>query len=200
MDAINNMMVEHSGRPERYEGMDLSIGPIDVDMVVGNSTVLDLGNGKIINFIETPGHSSCALSVYIPALKAIFPTDSAPCAVDNINNLARPSPQYDFNLYRQSLKKLLDYEIEICAFEHYAAVMGTDARQVLLNGLTLCGEFEEHILSLYRETGDLEKVARQAALDFMRFSHFDFINEDIMMPVTRAVAKNILKAAGIAVV
>jgi glyoxylase-like metal-dependent hydrolase (beta-lactamase superfamily II) len=197
MDVANRMAVEHSGAKERYEKFDLSIGIINVDEVIGDSTVIDLGNGKVINFIETPGHSPCALSVYIPSLKAIFPTDSALCPIGSIDNLARPSPQYDYDLYKKSMQKLLNYDIEICAFDHYAAVLGADARQVLLNAVSLCREFEGHVMDMYRETGDMEQVARQVARETIGFTRFDFVDEEIMMPVSRAVARNILKAAGV---
>jgi 2-aminobenzoylacetyl-CoA thioesterase len=197
MDFFNKVMVEQTGPKERYEKFDLSIGLINVDEVAGDSTVVDLGNGMAVNFIETPGHSPCALSVYIPALKAIFPTDSAPCPIGSIDNLARPSPQYDYTLYKKSLQRLLNHDIEICAFDHFAAVLGTDARQVLVNGLALCKEFEDHVIAVYRETGDMENVARQVARDTIGFTRFDFVDENIMMPVSRAVARNILKAAGV---
>jgi 2-aminobenzoylacetyl-CoA thioesterase len=199
MDLANKVMVEHVGPKERYEKLDLGIGIINVDKVVGDSTVIDLGNGMVVNFIETPGHSPCALSLYIPALKAIFPTDCAPCPIGSIDNLARPSPQYDYNLYKKSLQKLLSHDIEICAFDHYDAVLGSDARQVLLNAQALCKEFEAHVLDMYRESGDMEKVARQVAQETNGFTRFDFVDEEIMMPVSRAVARNILKAAGIGV-
>jgi len=198
MDIANKMAVGHIGRKESYEKLDLSIGIINVDEVIGDSAVVDLGNGMAINFIETPGHSPCALSVYIPSLKAIFPTDSAPCPIGSIENLARPSPQYDYNLYKISLQKLLRYDIEICAYDHYAAVLGPDARQVLLNGLALCKEFEEHVIGLYREVGNMEQVARQVAFETTGFTRFDFVDEEIMLPVSRAVARNVLKAAGLA--
>jgi glyoxylase-like metal-dependent hydrolase (beta-lactamase superfamily II) len=197
MDFTNRMAVELIGPKERYETFDLSIGIINIDEIAGDSTVIDLGEGMAVNFIETPGHSPCALSLYIPALKAIFPTDSAPCPFGSIDKLARPSPQYDYNLYKKSLQKLLSYDIEICAFDHYAAVLGADARQVLLNGLALCKEFEDHVAAVYRETGDLEKVARQVARETTGFDRFNLGDENIMMPVSMAVARNILKAAGI---
>jgi len=199
MDFFNKAMVEHSGHKELCEKFDLDIGLINVDEVAGDSTVIDLGNCMVVDFIETPGHSPCAISLYIPALKAIFPTDSAPCPIGSITNLARPSPQFDYSLYKKSLERLLSYDIEVCAFDHYAAALGADARQVLLNGQALCREFEGHVMDMYRETGDIEEVARQVARETIGFSRFEFVDENIMMPVSRAVARNILKAAGITI-
>ena len=199
MDVANRVTADYIGPRERYEKYDLSIGIINIDETVGDDTVIDLGHGLRVEFIEVPGHSPCALAAYIPSLRAIFPTDAALCPVGSIDNLARPSPQYDYNLYKQSLQKLLSYDIGMCCFDHYAAVLGAEARQVLLNAVQVCSEFEGHLLEMYRETGDLEKVARWVCHETMSCTRFTFQTEEIMLPVSRAVARNVLKAAGMEV-
>jgi glyoxylase-like metal-dependent hydrolase (beta-lactamase superfamily II) len=168
-------------------------------VTVDDNTMIDIGEGLTVKFIETPGHSPCAVSVYVPDLKAIFPTDSAPCPLDQIDDLVRPSPQYDFNLYRRSLKKLLDYDIEICGFDHSAAVIGDDARKVLQNGLTLCDEYSNQVIQMYQQSGDIETLARQVASRTIVMERTDLISEDVMVPVARAEERNILRAAGITV-
>jgi glyoxylase-like metal-dependent hydrolase (beta-lactamase superfamily II) len=156
-----------------------------------------MGGGIEVNFRATPGHSPCAVTVYIPAFKAIFPTDSAPCPFDDIETLARPSPQFDFKLYRESLKKLLEYDVELCCFDHSAAVVGQDARQVLENGLALCDEYEKQVIQMYRESCDLEATAKQVAKRTIVMERTEFMSEDVMVPVARAEVRNILKAAGV---
>jgi 2-aminobenzoylacetyl-CoA thioesterase len=198
MELANLMMIEHYGLKEQYEKMNLKIDAINIDQVVGDSTVVDLGNGLDVHFIEAPGHSPCALAVYIPKLKAIFPTDAAPVPQGGVDKLTRPSPQYDFGLYKRSLRKLLDYEIDICAFDHFAAVTGAEARQVLVNGLKLCEEYGTHVTDMYKESGDFEGTARIVAHEATE--NFDFGGEDLIMPVARAEVRNILKDAGISVV
>lgn len=195
MELANKVMAGYKGSSDCYEKYDMRFSLIKIDGTVGNDTVIDLGKNLRIEFIEVPGHSPCALAVYIPSLKAIFPTDAALCPVGSIDRLARPSPQYDYSLYKQSLQKILSHDIEICCFDHYAAVLGTDAGQVLLNAVRVCSEFEKRVIDLYRETGDLEKVAIWVGNETMRFTQFTFQTEEVMLPVSRAVARNILKAA-----
>ncbi len=45
MDIANKLAVEHMGPGERCGKLDLSIGIINVDEIVGDSCVIDLGNG-----------------------------------------------------------------------------------------------------------------------------------------------------------
>ena len=197
IELVNKLIIDSYGLQDQYEKLNLKIDAITIDETVNEATTIDLGNGLDIHFMETPGHSPCAVSVNIPGLKAVFPTDSAPCPLGSIDKLARPSPQHDYILYKQSLRKLLTHDVEICGFDHYAAVTGADARQVLLNGLTVCEEYEKFIVGLYNETGDFEQVARQVARETMEIDNFDFMSEDLMLPIYRAEVRNILKSAGI---
>jgi glyoxylase-like metal-dependent hydrolase (beta-lactamase superfamily II) len=196
-EMVNKLMIDTYKLQEEYERMNLKIDAVTIDQVVNNSTVIDLGNGLEARFIETPGHSPSDVTVYVPGLKAIFPSDAVPCPLGSINKLARPSPQYDFTLYKESITKLLPLDIEICCFDHYAAVTGADARQVLANAVKLCGEYQDHIVEQYRLTGDLEQVAGQAARETLENESFDFLNEELMMPISRAEVRNVLKSAGL---
>lgn len=197
MNDANMLAVERGGHADRCRPFDISISPVNVDIVADDATVIDLGNGMEVRFIDTPGHTPCSLSVYIPLLKAIFPSDSAPFPIGSLEYLNRPSPQYDYGLYKESLCKLLGYDVEVCGYEHFSAVVGPDARQALVNGLELCSEFEEHVQKLYREAGDIEKVAGIVERETSSYTRFDFDSTEIMLPVCRAVVRNILKDAGL---
>jgi glyoxylase-like metal-dependent hydrolase (beta-lactamase superfamily II) len=197
IEMVNKFIIDAYGLQEQYEKMGLKIDAIEVDETVGDTSIIDLGGGLEVQFIETPGHSRCAVAVYLPGSKAIFPTDAAPCPIGSIEKLARPSPQYDFTLYKQSLMKMLNYDIDICGFDHFAAVTGSDAGKVLQNGLDQSIEYGKRIVGLYQQGGDLESIARQVAHESMEADSFDFMNEDMMMPISRAEVRNILKSSGV---
>jgi 2-aminobenzoylacetyl-CoA thioesterase len=199
IEMVNLHAIDKYGLRQEHERLNLTIDGIDVDEVVDNSTSIGLGNSFDVNFIETPGHTADSVSVYIAKLKAIFPSDSAPCPLGkNVEKLMMPSAQYDFTLYKESLRKLITYDVEICAFEHTAAAIGPDARQILLNGLRLTEEYEKLVVSLYLETKDVEQVATQIAGEAnLKLEDFDFMDASIMMPVARAYVRNVLKSAGI---
>jgi len=195
IELANLVMIERFGLKDQYVKMGLKIDSLPIDQVVDGSSIISLGGGMDIQFIECPGHSPDTMAAYVPKLKAVFPTDAAPTPQGGIDKLSRPSAQYSYTLYKQSLAKLIEREIEICAFDHFAAVTGPDARQVLINGLKLCDDYSRRIVGLYKENGDLEKTARVVAHETL--DSFDFGPEDLMMPVARAEVRNILKDAGI---
>jgi len=196
-EMVNKLMIDTYKLQQEYEGMNLKIDAVNIDRIVDDSTVIGLGNGLEARFIETPGHSPGDVTVYIPGLKALFPSDAVPCPLGGIDKLARPSPQFDFTLYKQSIDRLLPLDVDICCFDHYAAVTGADARQVLINAVKLCKEYQDHIVEQYRLSGDLEQVAAQVAREALKFEGFEFLNEELMMPISRAEVRNVLKSAGL---
>jgi len=196
-EMVNRMMIDIYKLQDEYERMNLKIDAVTVDRVVDDSTIIDLGNGLEARFIETPGHSPCDVTVYIPALKALFPSDAVPCLMGGIDMQARPSPQFDFTLYKESINRLLPLDIEICCFDHYSTVTGADARRVLLNAVKICKEYEDNIVERYRLVGDLEQVAGQVARESLELGGFEFLTPELMLPISRAEVRNVLKSAGL---
>jgi len=199
MEAVNMFMIDHFGVRDQYEKLNLKIDSIVIDQTVNDSTVIDLGDGLEVHFIETPGHSPGDISVYIPGLKAIFPSDAVPCPLGYIDKLAMPSPQYDFNLYMESLRKLAAYDVDICGFDHNVVVVGRDAKQVLLNSVQMVEDYGKRVVDIYNEKKDFEQTFRWVARERLKVDGFTFLNEDLMIPVARAEVRNILKASGISV-
>jgi glyoxylase-like metal-dependent hydrolase (beta-lactamase superfamily II) len=196
-EMVNKLMIDAYKLQQDYEKMNLKIDAVTIDLAVDNSSVIDLGNGLEVKFIQTPGHSPGDVTVYVPALKAIFPSDTVPCPMGSIDKLARPSPQFDFTLYKDSIDRLLTLDIDVCCFDHFAAVTGADARQVLVNAQKLCVDYRERIVEQYRLSGDLEQVAGQVAMETLALASFDFLNRELMMPISRAEVRNVLKSAGL---
>jgi glyoxylase-like metal-dependent hydrolase (beta-lactamase superfamily II) len=68
---------------------------------VSDGDAIDLG-GRTIRILETPGHSSCSLTAYVPEIKALFPSDGGGIPFGNRIN---PAGNSNFTLYQQSLQK-----------------------------------------------------------------------------------------------
>ena len=194
-EMVNKLMIDLYKLQDEYERMNLKIDAVTIDKIVDDSTVIDLGDGLEVRFIETPGHSPGDVTVYVPGLKAIFPSDAVPCPLGGVDRQAWPSPQFDFTLYKESINKLLPLDVDICCFDHYSTVTGADARQVLLNAVKVCKEYEDDIVEQYRLVGDMEKVAGQVAKRKLEVEDFGFLNQDLMMPIARAEVRNVLKSA-----
>ncbi|MBN1375101.1 MAG: MBL fold metallo-hydrolase [Dehalococcoidia bacterium] len=199
MEAVNLFMIDYHGIRDQYEKMNLKIDSITIDETVDDSTVINLGGGVKVEFIETAGHSAGDISVYIPGLKAIFPSDAAPAPLGSVDKLTIPSPQYDFALYKESLKKLIKYDVEICGFEHMAALVGPDAQKVLLNSLKRAEDWGQMIVEMYKKEMDFEKTFKWVVRERLSIDKFSFLNEDVMYQVARAEVRNILRESDIVV-
>jgi glyoxylase-like metal-dependent hydrolase (beta-lactamase superfamily II) len=197
IEAANLFMIDHFGARDQYEKLNLKIDSIVINQTISDSSIIDLGNGLDVHFLDTPGHSPGDISVYIPGLKAIFPSDAVPCPLGLIDKMALPSPQYDFRLFKESLRKLATCDVEICGFDHNVAVLGQDAKKVLLSALQMSEEYGKRIIDIYEGKKDFEQTVRWVVHERLEVDGFAFLNEDLMMPVARAEVRNILKASGI---
>ncbi len=190
--TANKERMEQLGLGNEYERLNLQFDGIQVDRVMAENDIIDLGDGIEAHFIETPGHTKCSLAVYVPRLKAMFPSDSAPFPTEDGNELSPPSPQYDFSLYMESLRKLAACEVEICAFEHHGVFVSDQAKNILPQGLERTEEFKNYVIEQYQQMGDLDKVAQKLAAEAMKTTKSPLLNLELQISVTKTVIRNIL--------
>jgi glyoxylase-like metal-dependent hydrolase (beta-lactamase superfamily II) len=79
---------------------------------------IELG-GRHIEFHESPGHSSCSLTAYVPELKALFPSDAAAIPYRDEYVIAAGS---SFDEYKKSLDRLGCLDVEIIGADHYGYI------------------------------------------------------------------------------
>jgi glyoxylase-like metal-dependent hydrolase (beta-lactamase superfamily II) len=190
--SANKGAIDASGLQNEHERLNLGFDGIHVDRVVAENDIIDLGDGIKAHFIETPGHTKCSLAVYVPELKAMFPSDAAPVPLADGSGLTIPSPQYDFLLYVESLKKLCSYEIEICAFEHNGVLFGEQARNILPQGLEQTEKFKNYVVEQYQEIGNMDKVSQKLASEIQEKNELPFLTPDLQVTITKAAVRKIL--------
>jgi len=190
--SANKGAIDALGLQDEYEKLNLKFDGIHVGRVVTENDFIDLGDGIKAHFIETPGHTKCSLALYVPKLKAMFPSDAAPVPLTDGSGLTVPSPQYDFLLYVESLKKLCSYEVEICAFEHHGVLLGEQARNILLLGLKQTEKFKNYVIEHYKETDDLDKVAQKLASEMQEKNELPFLTPELQLTISKAAVRNIL--------
>lgn len=195
ISLANNWMIDNLGLQHEYDRLNLQFDGIKVDRVITSEDIIDLGDNIKVHFIEVPGHSRCSIAAYVPQIKALFPSDAAPLPVSGVNRLTFPSPQYDFSLYKESIRKLTSCKTEICAFEHYGVITGNQARMVIREGLQETAKFEELIVKLYQQIGDFNETAKVVAAATSERSKFTFISPDTWANVARAEARSVLRYA-----
>ena len=192
--ASANRQAEEYYLQNEHHGLDLQFDRIQVDRVVGSNDIIDLGDGIEAHFIEVPGHTKCSIATYIPQLKAIFPSDSAPFPTDDGTELNHPSAQYDFSKYLESLRKLTSYEVEVCGFEHQGAFVDDQAQKILQQGLEQTREFHKRIIEQYHRIGDLDKMAQELAEESRKKNKLNLMSLELEITVTKTIIEKCLAA------
>jgi glyoxylase-like metal-dependent hydrolase (beta-lactamase superfamily II) len=163
-----------------------------IDRTVSEGETLDLGRGVAVEFHEVPGHSKCCVATYVPSCKALFPTDTSPQPVASHCDLSFPSAQYDFALYVASLRRLIEFDVDILGMDHYGVLLHEQAREYLRLGLEKTLSFGEEVRRRYAQNPDLDEVSRQFAREGQEKVKLPFITEELMFIITRAMIKSIV--------
>jgi len=163
-----------------------------IDRTVSEGETLDLGRGVAVEFHEVPGHSKCCVATYVPSCKALFPTDTSPQPVASHCDLSFPSAQYDFALYVASLRRLMEFDVDILGMDHYGVLLHEQAREHLRLGLEKTLSFGEEVRRRYAQNPDLDEVSRQFAREGQEKVTLPFITEELMFIITRAMIKSIV--------
>ena len=195
----NKFPIDSLGLQSEYEKLDLKFDGIHVDRIITEKDIIDLGNGIEVHFLEVPGHTQCSIAVHIPKLKALFPSDAVPPPTDNPKTIFYPGPQYNFGMYKQSMERLAGLEVEIFASEHYGAVTGARARQLLQEGLRQTERFQNRISQIFQQTRDLDKTVQTAATEILDKNAFDFMGmgREMQLMVLGTVIRRILEYNGL---
>jgi len=193
--AMNERMIEETGLSEEDKRLDLQFEGIQVDQVVGDGDTLDLGEGIEVRFLEVPGHTQCSVAAYVPSLKLLFPSDSAAFPRYDGSGNAPSSPQFDFGLYRESLKKLSALDVETLAFEHHGFLRGAEARQFLIRAGEKAEEDKKFIVAKVRNQEGFEEMAQKLAGDFWEQTRLPFLPPEIRKSVAETVVRKIIQGS-----
>ena len=130
IDTINDFSRRVTNRVGKEE--ICSIYDLDWRDDVAGKTVregdrIDLGSLEVTLW-EIPGHSSCCIAAYVPALKALFPTDGGGIPFDQT---IITSGNSNFTKYQQNLERLKTLDVEHYCADHYGYVTGEEAREFI---------------------------------------------------------------------
>jgi glyoxylase-like metal-dependent hydrolase (beta-lactamase superfamily II) len=197
--VTNKYAIDMMGLQDEYEKLDLKFDGIHVDRIITEKDIIDLGDGIEVHFLEVPGHTQCSIAAYVPKLKALFPADAAPPPAEDTDSIFFPGPQYNFGMYRQSMERLASLDVEIFASEHFGVVTGTQARQLLQEGLSQTERFQKRIAEIYRQTGDFDGTVQKAAAEILEKNEFDFMGmgREMKLMVLGIAIRRILEYAGL---
>ena len=189
INEYSRLTAEQMQRAGRLEDYALDWGHDISGTTVQEGDSIDLG-GRTVRIIETPGHSSCSLTAYVPELKALFPSDGGgiPFAGEII-----PSGNSNYTLYQQSLHKLMDLETDIICADHYGTVTGDEARRYIRDSIQSADHYRRLVEKVYHREQDQEKTVAHLVKQVLDTRPDYFLPEAILIGVTRQMVKHIAR-------
>ncbi|MFC1859798.1 MBL fold metallo-hydrolase, partial [Thermodesulfobacteriota bacterium] len=143
--AFTRYVMEYLGLPNELEGVSLDFDDIHITQTLREGDRVDLGSGLGFEVYETPGHSRCSITLYEPRQNWLFPSDSLawPFPGRHVGEYA-PTVFDGFEVYLNSLNKLIPLKTRLCGWEHYGAFTDEEAEDIVTSVIryTLAEGFE----------------------------------------------------------
>lgn len=195
---FNKRLIDVKGLQAEYERLNLQFKGIEVDCIVQENDIIELGDEINVHIIEAPGHTKCSIAAYIPKLQALFPSDSLPLPSGSGDEPALlPSPQYSYSMFLKTVEKLADYEVKICGFEHQGVFIGEQAKQILLDGLSETIAYKNTIIEMYNQLHDIDRITQHYVSETMQKRPADSLDESALTMVCKTEIKSVLRDAGL---
>ena len=191
--GLNQFMITQYGRQEQARELGIEFTAVDVDPTLKDGDTLTCGRLHL-NIIETPGHSSCSISVYIPEEKALFASDAGGIPFgDDVFTAANSN----FDQYMASLEKMSAYDVDIYLAEHFGARTGADGRSFLQKSRASAVKARQLLEASYARTRDIDKSTQEMTEFFMKNSPEGFFPAEVTSLVVRQMLSYLAKKAAV---
>ena len=193
IDTFNNFSRSVTERMEMlrdFSPYDLDWGNGSLCLSVSDGNRIDLGNLEV-NILETPGHSSCSISAYIPQLRILFASD---CGGIPYRNTIISSGNSNFTSYQESLERLKNLEVEYFCADHYGFVVGEEAGKFIPSAIEAANEFRTKIENTYFCKQDISASAEELVRSFYLENPAYFLPPPIYEGVYRQMVRHIVKS------
>ena len=151
-----------SEAPEFHPGTSL---PIDLPMN-GNS-ILDLGKGVTLTFVDTPGHSPDCLAAYDDRQEILFCSDAAGFYLPP--DVFRPNYWYSLEESDKSFDRMKRIDPNILCRGHYGAIVGRESvRRNLQTAHQSMRDFRTFVMDRIQNGGSVDDLTRQVTEQFSK--------------------------------
>ena len=124
---------------------------------LGQGSRLNLGDSTI-EIYETPGHSSCSISAYVPHLRALFPSDAAAIPYRDEYVIAAGS---SFEKFKKSLVSLEALKVDFLCADHYGYIKGEEAGHYISRSKSAMDQMIDMLLQALSEEACVENAAKR---------------------------------------
>lgn len=155
---------------------------------VGDGDSIDLG-GVQLRILETPGHSPCSISAYVPQLHALFPSEAA--GIPYAEKIL-PYGTSNFIQFQNSLEKLKDLPVELICSDHWGYVTGDEARNFIVASIEEAERRRGLMQETYARTGSVDESARELATRFRDENVMNILPPELFIDSFRYMIKNVV--------
>lgn len=187
INHFSREVATHLGRSGLYDDNNVDWGHDIQGLTVSEGDRIDLDDKEVMIY-ETPGHSSCSISAYVPSLKALFPSDGGGVPFRNTSVIAGNS---NFTQYQNSLEKLMSLDADFVCGDHYGYVSGEEAKHFIENTSQIAREYRHAIEGAYMKTKDIDAAAKKLTEDFSNEIPGYMIPAHIYEGVIRQIVRHI---------
>ena len=195
----NKYAIDSLGMQSEYEKLDLKFDGIHVDRIITERDIIDLGDGIEVHFLEVPGHTRCSIALYVPKLKALFPSDAVPPPTDDEKQYSTLDRNITLACTNNRWKDWQVSKLRYLPPSIMALFTGDQARQLLQEGLSQTERFQNRIIEIYQQTGDFDETVQRAAAEILQRNEFDFMGmgREMQLMVLGTATRRILEYAGL---
>jgi glyoxylase-like metal-dependent hydrolase (beta-lactamase superfamily II) len=192
INRFSRLIAERMGLNGWLDGFDLEWRGDVLGTAISEGATIDLGD-MTVQLLETPGHSSCSISAYVPEIRSLFPSDGGGIPYGEI---IIPSGNSNFTQYQKSLEKLKTLAVDIFCADHYGYVTGREAETYICRSIDAAKEKRTMIEELFRRTGSIEQTVTEL-LEELYTRHPDYLlSPEISAGVYRQTVRHIAGALG----
>jgi glyoxylase-like metal-dependent hydrolase (beta-lactamase superfamily II) len=190
INGFSRSIAKRMRKEEVYTTCDLDWDDEITGTPVCEGDRIDLGDLEI-HIYETPGHSSCSISAYVPQLKALFASDGGGIPY---KETIIASGNSNFTAYQQSLEKLKGLDVQYACADHYGYIAGDEARDFIQHSIKLAKQRRSLVQEIYLRTGDIQTTARKLVIAFCKENPDYMMAPEILEGVYRQMVRHIANA------
>ncbi len=192
VDTVNSfsaVVAQRMGRAPACAGLDLAWRDDVRGAAVGEGDEISLGD-LTVRFLETPGHSSCSISAYVPELRALFPSDGGGIPY---RDTIITSGNSDYTQFQRSLERLAGLPVDYYCADHYGFVTGEEAGAFARRAADVAAKWRGFMEGVYRRTRDVDESARKLTAAFYHENPDYILSPEIFEGVFRQMVRHIAR-------
>lgn len=190
INEFSRQVAKHMGMESVYDTHDLDWRGDIIGKPVFEGDRIDLGNLEA-DIYETPGHSSCSISTYIPKLKALFASDGGGIPY---REMIIASGNSNYTKFQESLEKIKDFDVEYVCADHYGYIAGDEAQDFIRETIVAAKDYRASMEEIYQRTKDIEATVNEMAASFEKENSHYIISPEISKGIYRQMVRHIANA------